>query len=135
MHAMIRFPPKHGGHPAQRLDIIIVNDTGSNVQTVLPEDLQTIGCDYSTYPDRSKVLIDTPNGPCWRNHVRLEMQIVKEDGTPMTEWYKERCVVGSDPRLSGLGMRQHLYFATAPGNHALYVAQKKNGIVEQLPRV
>lgn len=79
--------------------------------------------------------MDTPNGQCRRDLVKLEMKIIKEDGTPMTEWYKESCLVGSGSRLSGCGMRQHLYFATAPGNHGLYVAQKKNGIVSQLPCV
>lgn len=85
LHARIRFPSKYGGHPAQRLDITIVNDTGSNVQGVRPEDLQAIGCDVSTYPGRSSVVMDTPNGQCRRDLVKLEMQIIKEDGTPMTE--------------------------------------------------
>jgi hypothetical protein len=30
-------------------------------------------------------------------------------------------------------MRNHLYFATAPGNGTLYVAVQKNGVVRQLP--
>jgi hypothetical protein len=30
-------------------------------------------------------------------------------------------------------LRNHLYFATAPGNATLFVAEKKNGIVAQLP--
>jgi hypothetical protein len=38
-------------------------------------------------------------------------------------------------RLSGSAMRDHLFFATAPGNANLFVAQKKNGIVTQLPVV
>jgi hypothetical protein len=36
-------------------------------------------------------------------------------------------------RLSGAAMRDHLFFSTPPGNANLYVAQKKVGIIRNLP--
>lgn len=53
----------------------------------------------------------------------IEMQITSNDpGRPvLTLWYEERALVNFDQttRLSGNGMRNHLYFATAPGNTLL----------------
>lgn len=61
----------------------------------------------------------------------------------MTPWYSEDATIvpaamvaaGHTHRLSGSGMRNYLYFATAPGNQTLFVSQKKNGIVDRLPVV
>ncbi|KAJ8098686.1 hypothetical protein POJ06DRAFT_257707 [Lipomyces tetrasporus] len=69
----------------------------------------------------------------------LEMQITKADGKAVSPWFEETAViVAAQPgvpqcRLSGRTMRNFLYFATAPGNSTLYVAEKKNGIISQLP--
>ncbi|KAK9489934.1 hypothetical protein V1508DRAFT_426405 [Lipomyces doorenjongii] len=67
------------------------------------------------------------------------MQITKADGTAVSPWFEEVAVITASqpgvpqPRLSGNEMRTYLYFATAPGNLTLYVAQKKNGVISQLP--
>ena len=58
----------------------------------------------------------------------------------LTPWFPEVAVEtpiqpGTQYRLSGNAMRNHLYFATAPGNANLFVADKKNGITTQLPVV
>jgi len=67
------------------------------------------------------------------------MQILKADGTAVTPWFTEVAVMTpfqpGQYRLSGSAMRDHLFFATAPENADLFVAQKKNGIVTQLPVV
>ena len=68
------------------------------------------------------------------------MQITKADGTAITPWFIQPAVVlplqsGVQYRLSGRAIRDHLYFATAPGHANLFVAQKKTGIVTQLPVV
>jgi len=58
------------------------------------------------------------------------MQIIKADGTAVTPWFRETAVITpleASYRLSRNAMRNHLYFATAPGNTALFVAEKKNG--------
>jgi hypothetical protein len=70
----------------------------------------------------------------------IETQIIKADGTVITPWFRQLAVVlplqsGIQYRLSGRAIRNHLYFATAPGNANLFVAQKKNGITTQLPVV
>lgn len=69
----------------------------------------------------------------------VEVQIVNLQGETITPWFVEVAIIVPDEqglvRLSGQGMRNHLYFATAPGNGMLYVAKKKNGVVSQLPVV
>jgi len=84
-----------------------------------------------------QVIVGTAGGAVRLHQLYIEMQITKADGTALTPWYLETAVVNpqATSRLSGKGMRNHLYFATAPGNTALYVAVKKNGIMTQLPAV
>ena len=84
--------------------------------------------------------ITTAGGVIYRERIEIEMQITKADGTAVTPWFRENAVItplqsGIQDRLSGNAMRNHLYFATAPGNANLFVAQKKNGITTQLPVV
>ncbi|OAA58999.1 hypothetical protein SPI_06201 [Niveomyces insectorum RCEF 264] len=119
---------------SEPIRVAIVNDTGSNRQTVLPTDMQALGFDSGRHAS-ANVLVTTAGGNIVRVSLWLAMQIVKENGDPLTHWYIEAAVVGefSDARLSGNGMRNHLYFATAPGNAALFVAAKKHGLVSLLP--
>ena len=84
--------------------------------------------------------IGTANGVVSRRRIAIETQILKADGTAITPWFWEVAVdtplqSGMQWRLSGNAMRNHLYFATAPGNANLFVAEKKNGITTQLPVV
>lgn len=72
----------------------------------------------------------------------LEIMVLNDDGvTPLTGWIPEEGVImpsqvrAGDLRLSGAEIRNHLYFVTAPGSSQLYVAQKKNDAVSQLPVV
>lgn len=52
------------------------------------------------------------------------MQLVDANGVEITPWFIETAVITPDQagfhRLSGLAMRNKLYFATAPGNTTLY---------------
>jgi len=72
-----------------------------------------------------------------------EVRIMKEGEQhsllPMTPWFEETFVVRNNnppvPVLCRAAMRQHLYFATAPGNQRLFISVKKNGVVQQLPVV
>jgi hypothetical protein len=121
-----------------------MNDTGSNVVNLFPSDLVQLNYNQQTYGGqlgpRSTL---TGNGIVQRQHLLIEMQILKADGTIVSPWFVEHAVVMPPPtqlgalpfRLSGDGMRNHLYFATAPGNATLYVAQKKHGVMDQLPVV
>jgi len=121
--------------------VSIMNDTGSNIQTIFPTDLAALQYNQLTYQGRLGMLsIGTANGVVLRRKIVIEMQIIKADGTAVTPWFRETTVVtplqpGTQYRLSGSAMRNHLYFATAPGNANLIVAEKKNGITTQLPVV
>src|SRR5271170_1886401 len=118
-----------------------MNDTGSNIQTIFPTDLAALRYNQHTYGGNLAMIpIGTANGVVPRSRVVIEMQIIKADGTAVTPWFRETAVVtplqpGVQYRLSGSAMRDHLYFATAPGNTNLLVAEKKNGITTQLPVV
>jgi hypothetical protein len=116
-----------------------MNDTGSNLQTVFPTDLAALRYNQFTYRGCLGVFpTSTASGVVYQERVVIEMQIIKADGTTMTPWFRETAVVtplqpGINYRLSGSAMRNHLYFATAPGNVNLFVAEKKSGITTQLP--
>lgn len=118
-----------------------MNDTGCNIQTLLPTDLAALGYNQLTYRGhRGTADLDTANGTIRRRRIVIETQIIKADGTVITPWFRQLAVVlplqsGIQYRLSGRAIRNHLYFATAPGNANLFVAQKKNGITTQLPVV
>ena len=93
-----------------------MNDTGSDIQTIFPTDLAALGYYRLAYQGHLGML---------------------PIGTAITPWFMEVAVITpvqpGQYRLSGSAMRDHLFFATAPGNANLFVAQKKSGIVTQLP--
>lgn len=131
-----------GGDDRVTIGITIGNDTGSNVLSLLSTDLDTLGCDYRTYNGiMGDITVATANGVCTRARVMVEMQLLRADQSPFTGWFLESAVViptvfgQNQMRLSGNGMRQILFFATSPGNAALYVAEKKSGIISQLPAI
>lgn len=80
--------------------------------------------------------INTANGCVLRSLILLELQLIRYDESAVSEWFMERAVITDPPsgyRSSGLAMRKQFYFATCPGNQHLYVAEKKAGIIAQLP--
>lgn len=128
----------YGADPnALPIHVPIQNDTGSNAQTLLLTDLVALRCDPYNYLGIYYQVVETPAGNVTNIGVRIEIPITADDGVPLTPWYLEVAVVNptSTVRLSGAGMRQHLFFATAPGNGRLYVAVTKSGVVSQLPVV
>ncbi|KAF1812634.1 hypothetical protein P152DRAFT_458451 [Eremomyces bilateralis CBS 781.70] len=129
-----------GGDPSITTAVEIMNDTGSNIQTVLLIDLAALQYNPLTYlGDLGAYPIETANGIAYWQQIMIEMQIIKLDGTSITGWFEEVAAIfpgtGAQYRLSGDAMRNHLYFATAPGNATLFVAVKKNGLMSQLPIV
>jgi hypothetical protein len=118
-----------------------MNDTGCSIQTLLSTDLAALGYNQLTYRGhRGTTELRTANGVIRRRRIVIETQIITEDGTTITPWFTQNAVIlplqsGVQYRLSGRAIRNHLYFATAPGNTNLFVAQKKNSIVTQLPVV
>ncbi len=86
--------------------------------------------------------IGTANGTVSQFLIWVQIQVLKQDEvTPLTDWIWEQGTILNRPfgpdelRLTGSGIRDHLYFAIAPGNQELYVAVHKNGVVSQLPVV
>jgi hypothetical protein len=67
----------------------------------------------------------------------VEVQLVRDDNTPWGDWVDELAIVKPPPgrnvpRLSGVGIREHLYIGTAPGNHLLAVSATKGGLTSLL---
>jgi hypothetical protein len=82
------------------------------------------------------VLILAANKPVNRPILWIQPQWRRRGGGIASDWFGERACFppqGQGERLSGDEIRQEFYFATAPGNHYLYVAEKKYEIVDMLP--
>jgi len=140
--ARFRLVAAYGGNPNITTNVSIVNDTGSDAQTIFSTDLTNLHYNHNTYRGRMGfVHVGTANGVVPRERVMIEIQLIKADGTIVSPWLLETAVITPvqqgvpQLRLSGNAMRNHLYFATAPGNATLFVSEKKNGIVTQLPVV
>ncbi|KAF3898664.1 hypothetical protein GTR04_0045 [Trichophyton interdigitale] len=119
--------------PPVFLNITMLNDTGSSLLTVFDTDLVALGIP-STYGGYGpQIPISTAAGVL-RQNIAVEMQLLDSYGDPMSDWFFENSVVvplaQGVTRLSGNGIRELFYFATAPGNTHLYVAKKKNGIYQ-----
>ncbi|KAM5436677.1 hypothetical protein McanMca71_001793 [Microsporum canis] len=121
------------------INVTMLNDTGSNMLTVFDTDLIALAIPPTYGGFGSYVSMSTAGGQVQRQHIVVEVQLLDSQGNPVSDWVLEHGIVTpaslGTARLSGDGMRQYLYFATAPGNAHLYVAEKKNGIVQQLPVV
>ena len=122
---------------------LMCNDTGSNVLTLYPSEIQRMGlpANYTGWGQRVEIL--TANGTMLRQQITVAMRVLSgmDVCTPISEWFLEEAIVAlSDEdrrfnRLSGGLMRKNLYFATAPGNSLLHISQNKTGILKQLPAI
>ncbi|OAL75712.1 hypothetical protein A7D00_1312 [Trichophyton violaceum] len=123
--------------PAFSIDVTLLNDTGSNTMTVFDTDITALGIPPTYMGYGADVLITTAGGTLRRRQISVEIQLLDLQGNAVSDWILEAGIVtpatAGVTRLSGNGIRQSLYFATAPGNQHLYVAEKKNGIIKQLP--
>ncbi|KFY93683.1 hypothetical protein V498_04305, partial [Pseudogymnoascus sp. VKM F-4517 (FW-2822)] len=110
--------------------IIVMNDSGSDALTIFDTDLLQLG-GVGAYRGWCGIAdISSANGAV--DHcllVMVEVQLVQDDLTPWTPWIEELAIVRQvQPgllRLSGAGIRERLYFGTAPGNH--FVARREAG--------
>jgi hypothetical protein len=111
------------------------------MQTIFTTDLINLHYNPNTYQGRiGFVPVSTANGIVARERIIIEIQLMKANGTIASPWFRESALItplqlGLQYRLSGNAMRNHLYFATAPGNTTLFISEKRNGIVTQLPVV
>ncbi len=142
MHAQFRIPASLGGDDFKRVTVEICNDTGSNYQSIYRHDFDFLNGPVLVGSERARIMTAHEEIEC--DTATLEMRIVQvgpesKVATALTDWYWEQFVIkdpgadGLSVLLSGARMRNKLYFATAPGNAKLYVAEKKNGIIKNLP--
>lgn len=140
--AKLRLPAYLGGDPNLFTNFIIANDTGSNLQTVFTTDLVNLQYDPATYQGNLQIInVATAGAPVMRQLITVEVHLVRADGSAVSPWIQEVGAitpvlqVPMQYALAGRAIRQFLYFGTAPGNADLYVAEKKNRLVTQLPVV
>ncbi|OQE94175.1 hypothetical protein PENNAL_c0004G06162 [Penicillium nalgiovense] len=138
LHALIKIPEEYGGEGEPTRQLLVCNNTGSSVLTLFYSDLVALEFDVSLHYGalRSAGSILTANGHVILPTIAVDIQILTSTFVPLTPWLRETAVVKADTpgefRLSGAAMRNHLLFATPPGNANLYVAQKKVGIYSEL---
>lgn len=66
--------------------------------------------------------------------IRIDIRLMQDESEdePIGDWFPASAVFASasQKRLSGNDMRDNFYFATAPGNHHLFVAETKTKLAE-----
>ncbi|OAT00265.1 uncharacterized protein BDCG_16552 [Blastomyces dermatitidis ER-3] len=105
------------------ITVTMLNDTGSDVLTVFDTDLTALAIPPTYEGFGTYVSVSTPNGIIIRQQVIVDIQLLDSQGNPVSDWIREEGVITPAAlgvgRLSGDGIRQSLYFATAPGNQHL----------------
>jgi len=132
---LLRLIPALGGN-GTTYPITVMNDTGSDMLTLINADFQRLGNaqGYGGWLLPTHVTDASGNTTLFPT-ILVEVQLVRNDGTPWSNWIQERAIVRAGtnmPRLSGVGIRNVLYFGTAPGNQALAVGATKGGMVSLL---
>ena len=127
-----------GGSNGKQITKLVLNDTGSSLQTVFIRDIKEMTNGISQYWGKGEdMTVRTANGLVSRPTVLIEVRLLKCNGEVFSNWIREwgSITPDGDPysRLSGRGIREQLFFATAPGNHWLYVSETKSGLMSQLP--
>ncbi|KKZ65892.1 hypothetical protein EMCG_08397 [[Emmonsia] crescens] len=122
----------------------VLDDTGSSLLELLATpDYINLGFNM-LYPHMLGITqLLTSNGVVERLSILIRAQVVVEDGRPLGPKIEIEASVTSAPlgpfyysRCSGRILRRTLYTATAPTyGGPLYVSEKKNGVVKQLPAV
>ncbi|OJD27198.1 hypothetical protein ACJ73_01403 [Blastomyces percursus] len=137
--ARVRPVPGLLSSPAFSIDVTMLNDTESNILTVFDTDIAALAIPPTYIGYGADVPITTAGGTVTRRQISVEIQLLDSQGNAVSDWILEEGIItpsaSGATRLSGDGIRQSLFFATAPGNRHLYVAEKRNGIIEQLPVV
>ena len=124
--------PNQGGDGTSKF-ISLMNDTGSDVMTVLDTDFLELGHLSGWSGGIGYGARTTADGSTsYQMTVQMRVQLVKNDGTPMGPWFKENAIIRPGhldvTRLSGVGMRTMFYFGTGPTFESLSIAQTKGGM-------
>jgi hypothetical protein len=129
---LLRLTPAFGGDGTAH-GIIALNDTGSSVLTVFNTDLLRLGGVQGYGGWRNPVRVCDANGAITVfPTIAVQVRLVRDDNSPWGNWIDENAIfkqlAPGVPRLSGYGIRRHLYFGTAPAHHRLAVATTKGGM-------
>jgi len=123
-----RVPPRFGGggNGQPFLEVPVLHDTGSSMQTLFDSDLQIWGFDFAAYLLHGGPCtlgqFHTANGSVNRSCIRLEMRVTDGQSNYLCLWTEIDVCIHPTPqvdpvtRLSGNEMRQHLFFAIGRGN-------------------
>jgi hypothetical protein len=133
---LLRLTPALGGDGTVH-GIVTMNDTGSDVLSVFNTDLTLLGNNNGYNGWGFLAFITDANGTVTAlPTISVQVQLVRDNNTPWSDWIDEvaivRQVAPNLSRLSGAGIRNHLYLGTAPGNHRLAVAATKGGLTSLL---
>jgi len=133
---LVRLKPQRGGDGTIH-GIIAMNDTGSDILTLFDTDLLHLGNiqGYTGWP--GPVAVGNANGTVGVYPlIHVQVQMVRNDCSPWSDWIDELAIVRPAapgvPRLSGVAIRNFLYFGTAPGNHSLAVSATRGGLTSLL---
>ena len=104
-----------------------MNDPGSDAFMLLDIDLLHWGNINDYWGMLAPAAIITANGTLeYLPSLLVEIQIVDKNLQPWSGWIPEVAIISQAQlftgRLTGFGIRNHLYFATSPGNADLAVA-------------
>ena len=133
---LLRLIPALGGD-GTTYGITVMNDTGSDMLTLVTTDFQLLGNTqgYSGWLLSTGVTDASGNTTVFPT-ILVEVQLVRNNGTLWGNWIPERAIVRQAvpnlPRLSGVGIRRVLYIGTAPGNHLLAASTTKGGLASLL---
>ncbi|OAX79324.1 hypothetical protein ACJ72_06359 [Emergomyces africanus] len=120
-HIIARVRPVPGllSSPAFSIDVTMLNDTGSNTLTVFDTDIAALAIRLTYMGYGADVPIMTAGGTVTRRQISVEIQLLDSQGNAVSDWILEEGIITPSAsgvtRLSGDGIRQSLYFATAPG--------------------
>jgi hypothetical protein len=131
---ILRLTPALGGDGTV-CGIIAMNDTGSDILSLFTSDLPYLGNiqGYGGWLGLTPTR-DANGGVTFFPRIWVQVQLVRDDNnhTPWSDWIDEEAIIKPSnvpmSRLSGAGIRQVLFFGTAPGNHLLAIGATKGGM-------
>jgi hypothetical protein len=134
---LLRLPPHRGGDSTE-FPMIVLNDTGSNTQSIFDADLPHLGSlDSYTGSCGLQSVINADAEISYFPGLLVQVRLVSADGKYMSGWMDEIAIVRADrpgsPRLSGAAVRWHMYTATSARNTTLAIASSKHELVAALP--
>ncbi|KAI4148192.1 MAG: hypothetical protein LQ340_005188 [Diploschistes diacapsis] len=134
--ALIRLSLWAGGD-GSTTNITMMNDTGSDIMTLLDTDLANLG-NLDNYIGGTDIIpISSANGIVeylWRHY--LDVQLCTQAGEPMGRWFDEIAVLRRAypgiATLTGSGIRRVFWMGTSPIFDTLAIAETRGGMTSLL---